>query len=178
MKNDLSCKVCEDLIPLVRDGVASEESRQAVEAHLAHCAACRAIYGGETPPEENGMGILRKLRRQLRMFTAFILFFCIFLGLSLTNGPNQFYNTLLMPLIGALGYGVFRWKALWQMPLLLFFTQAALQGLGLLRGMLSLPLFLMNLLWWTALCSLFSILGSVIAGLFCFALQKEEPHAH
>lgn len=179
MKNELTCAVCQDLIPLVRDGVASEESRQAVEAHTAHCAACQSLYGGETPPEEErGAVILRKLRRRLRMFTAFVMFFCIFLGLSLTNGPNQFYNALLMPLIGALGYGVYRWKAIWQVPLLLLLVQTVLQSLALLRGTLPPSTFFMTLLWWTSICACFSILGTVITGLLSFVFHQEEHHEH
>lgn len=38
----LSCEIVQDLLPLYCDGVCSEESRQAVEAHLEGCDACRA----------------------------------------------------------------------------------------------------------------------------------------
>ena len=31
--NEISCDVCMDLIPLVQDGIASEDSREAVEQH-------------------------------------------------------------------------------------------------------------------------------------------------
>ena len=36
------CDVIRDLLPLYLDGVCSEESRRAVEAHLAECPDCRA----------------------------------------------------------------------------------------------------------------------------------------
>lgn len=39
----LSCKVMEDLLPLYRDGVCSEESRQLVDEHLRECAACKDV---------------------------------------------------------------------------------------------------------------------------------------
>lgn len=38
----LSCEVVQDLLPLYCDGVCSQESRQAVEAHLEGCEKCRA----------------------------------------------------------------------------------------------------------------------------------------
>lgn len=38
----IPCEIIEDLLPLYCDGVCSEESRQAVEAHLAECERCRA----------------------------------------------------------------------------------------------------------------------------------------
>lgn len=37
----MNCKIVQDLLPLYHDGVCSEESRAAVEEHLAGCAACR-----------------------------------------------------------------------------------------------------------------------------------------
>ena len=40
--NQLPCGIVRDLLPLYQDGVCSPESREAVRAHLAGCAACRA----------------------------------------------------------------------------------------------------------------------------------------
>lgn len=39
----LFCDVIRDLLPLYADGVCSEESRRAVEAHLAECETCRGL---------------------------------------------------------------------------------------------------------------------------------------
>ena len=38
----MSCEIIQDLLPLYCDGVCSQDSRQAVEAHLAGCESCRA----------------------------------------------------------------------------------------------------------------------------------------
>lgn len=38
----LSCEIVQDLLPLYCDGVCSQDSRQAVEAHLEDCENCRA----------------------------------------------------------------------------------------------------------------------------------------
>lgn len=47
----LSCDIVQDLLPLYTDGVCSEDSRAAVEAHLKECPACRALSGvPELPP--------------------------------------------------------------------------------------------------------------------------------
>ena len=43
MKNE--CNVARDLMPLVIDGVASEESRKYVDEHVENCHACELIYG-------------------------------------------------------------------------------------------------------------------------------------
>lgn len=39
-----TCKMIEDLIPLAAEGLCSEESRAAVEAHIAECESCRKLY--------------------------------------------------------------------------------------------------------------------------------------
>ncbi|EJX02388.1 hypothetical protein EVA_09508, partial [gut metagenome] len=51
--NEISCDICIDLIPLVEDGVASEDSRKAVEAHVANCESCREKYSGTVPQDFN-----------------------------------------------------------------------------------------------------------------------------
>ena len=38
---NLSCKIIQDLLLLYTDDACSQESRIAVEEHLAHCPACR-----------------------------------------------------------------------------------------------------------------------------------------
>ena len=52
MKNDLSCGVARDLMPLYAEGLAGEESREALERHTAQCPACAARLAAMTAPEE------------------------------------------------------------------------------------------------------------------------------
>ena len=66
----IPCAVCRDLMPLVQDGVASPESEALVQAHMAVCPACRALWQGtddpampELPALDDGK-ILQKLRRR------------------------------------------------------------------------------------------------------------------
>ena len=56
MKNipELPCALVEDLLPAYVEGLTSEETRAAVEAHLASCPACaakRTAMGAEAEPE-------------------------------------------------------------------------------------------------------------------------------
>ncbi len=56
MKNipELPCAIVEDLLPAYVEGLTSEETRAAVEAHLASCPACaakRTAMGAEAEPE-------------------------------------------------------------------------------------------------------------------------------
>lgn len=38
------CKIIEDLLPLYRDGICSQESREMVEAHFGRCENCRKLF--------------------------------------------------------------------------------------------------------------------------------------
>lgn len=46
------CEMIQDLLPLYLDGVCSEESKKAIELHLAECSGCKAFY---TIMEETGI---------------------------------------------------------------------------------------------------------------------------
>ena len=48
----MTCEVIRDLLPLCADGVASEESRAAVKAHIRTCNECRALYESMCAPVE------------------------------------------------------------------------------------------------------------------------------
>lgn len=52
MKNDLSCGVARDLMPLYAEDLAGEESRAALERHIAQCPDCAAALAAMTAPEE------------------------------------------------------------------------------------------------------------------------------
>lgn len=170
--NEISCEVCMDLMPLVEDGVASEDSRKAVEAHVAHCEACRAKYSGEVPPDVNTEHAFFELRKKMRFVGAFAMMLGLFVGLSFTANANLFYNLLIMPVIGALGYVVFREKAIYEVPILLFVTHLVLNGINWARNMEVLDLY--SLFFWTAIYAVLALVGALIAGLFHYAFKKER----
>ena len=170
--NEITCGVCMDLIPLVKDGIAGEESRQAVEQHVKTCGACRALYGGEAPSAPDAEKAFQKLRRQIRAFLAAVMMFGIFFGLGLTAENGMFYNSLIMPVIGALGYFIFRWRALYAVPALLLASHGLMNFLGMVRGLEHLDGY--SLVMWTALYSIFAALGVLIAGLLCYAFRREK----
>ena len=70
----MKCEVVRDLIPLVIDDVASEESRNLVGEHLETCEACRAYRDGmaaqlEKPaPVEDDTSFIRFCRRLQKNF--------------------------------------------------------------------------------------------------------------
>jgi len=100
-----------DLIPLVQDGVAAGDSVSAVEQHIQSCPQCRAMWEGQIPHSADSGRILEKVRHRTRVFMGMVLMFGIFFGLSLTAGSGLFLNSLIMPVIGSIGYCLFRWKS-------------------------------------------------------------------
>lgn len=170
--SDISCEMCMDLMPLVRDGIASGDSCRAVHRHLQNCPACRAAFEGELPPPLVEGAAMEHFRRHVQLFSAMVLMFGILFGLSLTAGSGLFYNILIMPLMGAVGYCIFRWRALYTVPVLLLGTHLLTNTFGLIRGTEHLDL--LSLLMWTGLYCLFACVGTVIAGLMHFAFRKER----
>ena len=174
--NKISCDICKDLMPLVKDGIASEDSCLAVKEHVKECEACKLLYENETaelmelnPDLERELG---RLKRRIQIFSAMLLMFGVFFGLSLTASSELFLNSLIMPVIGCIGYYLFRWKSLYITPALILCTHFITNTFGLIRG--SEHLDVASLLMWSALYSIFSILGSIIAGLIHFAFRKEN----
>ena len=168
--NKISCDVCMDLMPLVQDGVASEDSRTAVLGHIAECPRCKALFEGEIPAPDHAGILLEKIRRRAQIFSAMLLMFGVFYGLMLTAGSGLFYNVLIMPAIGAIGYYLFRWRGLYILPALLLVTHLITNALGLGGEYLDFP----ALLLWTGLYCAAALVGFVIAALLHFAFRKEE----
>ena len=174
--NKISCDICKDLLPLVKDGIASEDSVQAVKEHLKECETCRNLYENEmTETKEIPSDLeqeLGKLKRRIQIFSAMLLMFGVLFGLSLTASEEMFYNSLIMPVIGALGYVIFRWQAVYQIPLLLLVMQSLINFLGLARGMEYMPF--VAILMWVGIYTIFVEIGILVAGLLHFAFRKER----
>ena len=51
MKQALNCSVARDMLPLLADGLLSQESETLLREHLSECGACREIFREMTDPE-------------------------------------------------------------------------------------------------------------------------------
>ena len=174
--NKITCDICKDLMPLVKDGIASEDSCLAVKEHVKECEACKQLLESEiAETSEVNMDLeleLGKLKRKLQIFSVVLMMFGVFFGLSLTASEEMFYNSLIMPVIGVLGYVIFRWKAVYQIPVLLLVMQCLINFLGLARGMEYMPV--MAIVMWVGIYTIFVELGVLVAGLLHFAFRKER----
>ena len=184
-EHDLPCDICRDLLPLVRDGVASEASCRAVEEHVTHCEACRELWGEEAPPPPlHREQVLGRIRRRLYAWQGAMTAAGLILGMVLANTGQAGYNILLLPVLGAAVQWLSPRRARW-LPLLVWglitavtlwpnahyllgrlaegdwYNFFAILGLSILYGLL-----------FGALCAL----GTLAAALFRYALRKEAPH--
>ena len=122
--NKISCGICRDLIPLVADEVAGEESKAAVEEHIRHCESCRKIYEENEPfPSPDDEKMLRSFRRYRIINLICIILFGALIGVSFAESQKLFYNILIMPTVGAAGVLAFGKKGLLSplLPAALFF---------------------------------------------------------
>ena len=172
MMNEISCDMCMDLMPLVNDGVASEDSKAAVELHIGKCEQCRSFYEATESREVNTDKVFSKLIGQLRSFSLLLLTFGIFFGLGLTAGEDMFCNSVIMPIIGVVGYMVFKWKAVYIVPLLLFAADVLMFIPQLISGAGWVDFY--SLIVWTVIYCALVILGVIISWLLHFALRKEK----
>lgn len=175
--NKIECEICMDLIPLVKDGIASEESYKAVEAHVKECETCRKLYGENQEPaqittDENHAW--KQIQKKWIGFFFALLCVGIVFGVSLTNQAEMFYNSLIMPIAGGCGYLIFQKRAVYKVPILLLILYAAMNVLQSLRGVESLDFY--SMLMWVAIYSIFAIFGVGIAGLFHYARQTKKTY--
>lgn len=169
--NNISCDICMDLMPLVQDGVASQDSVSAVEEHMASCPVCRALYQAPPPASGSDDAVTAKIKHKFRTFFALLTFIGMFFGISLLENQDVLYILFVMPIIGACSYPVYRWKALWKDPLVL-------SGLYLIAHMISLlqgaAFSLLGIVLWMLMITVFTDVGVLIVGLLHFAFRKEK----
>lgn len=108
--NKISCDICMDLIPLVKDEVASEDSCNAVMKHIDECSRCRALFSENIKENQNmnDKKIISKIKNHLILAAIILVILGSFIGIGLSESEGMFYNILIMPVIGILGYFVLR----------------------------------------------------------------------
>lgn len=84
----ISCDICLDLMPLVRDGVAGADSRAAVEAHISNCEDCRAVFE-QGSPECDSEQALRKTIKNIQRVCKAVLIGAALLGIVLCEMVMQ-----------------------------------------------------------------------------------------
>lgn len=101
------CELYMDLMPLVKDGAASDSSRKALEQHMAQCENCRSLFGQlpqDELPEENASKTLKKIHRSLNVTGWVLILAASIIGALLTLSDGMGFNLILFPLAGIIAY--------------------------------------------------------------------------
>lgn len=171
--NKISCDICVDLIPLVKDEIASYDSKNAVVEHIEKCETCRKIYGKEINFQKSDKIIVSKIKKNLTRVCVIIIILGILLGISLSSNQFMFYNIIIMPVIGVLSYYCLRKKTIY--ALLGVFVLVYLSFFYHSSGYLLQGAFLQAFippLWWALIYLGLTALGSLIAFLLIFGFRK------
>lgn len=121
---NISCNVILDLIPLVKDGVASDDSAIIVNDHIKICENCKSEF--ETLDAINILQssikdkkIISAMKRSIFITQIIILMAGGFLGVALSNSMGMLYNFMIMPIVG--GVSVVALKRKWYLtPIIIF----------------------------------------------------------
>lgn len=170
---EISCDVCLDLLPLVQDHIASEDSRTLVADHLAHCERCRMAANQLLPKSQlpNDKAVLRSLRRQIGKWILLFLTVGALFGIFLTNSAGMFYNFALMPLAGMVGFFALPKDKWFVLPMTVFgLSFLSTLFLNWSEGVFSFGGALIYSVIYTAL----AVLGVLVSTLFSYAFRKEK----
>ena len=178
------CSIVKDLLPLYVEDMVSKETAQFVLDHLNVCEDCKAEYDAlmsdspltniEKKPDINTeqaksfKTTIRRMNRQFNSMAYALVILLIFLGISWTGGENLMYNSLIMPVVGVFGYYVFKWKAIYKVPVLLLAVELFIYVFRLW------DIDFHSAIIWTFIYAIFVFVGIAIAFLLHYAFGKEK----
>ena len=95
------CAIVQDLIPLVNDGISSEESKEFVLKHCQDCKECQMMLD---IPVYNEEALNKKWYYKFRFSLVIFVVFLALLSCSFSGTKYQTHNFLLLPFIGYFGH--------------------------------------------------------------------------
>lgn len=136
----VSCAVVQDLMPLVRDGVASAESEALVQAHIESCADCRALWdalpaASAAPAQPDDTAVLKTVRTHVRLWLLVVVVVGLALGMAVLNSGRA---TGLLFVIFPLTCGIACWfdDGIWKLVPILAAAIVPIQSLPSLFTMM------------------------------------------
>lgn len=175
---DITCDICEDLMPLVMDHVASEDSKRAVQMHWKQCEYCREKYSGLDTSEKaiDDDKVLSNLKRKIYSMGILTVVLGLLLGIVLVDSNGVFYNFIIMPFVGGIGYLLLKQR--WYYGTIGIMVIVYLYGL--VQGFLemnyegeSLGVYFQYPLFYTIIFGILTVVGVVIAALLTYGLKGE-----
>lgn len=108
----LPCGVVQDLMPLVRDGVAGPESEALVRAHLDTCGDCRTLWEaldtqGTTPAAQpDDSAVLHRVKARVSLWLLIVVVVGLLLGMAIMGSGRAIG---LIFVVFPLTCGIARW---------------------------------------------------------------------
>ena len=181
--NKISCNICLDLIPLVKDGIASKDSENLVLGHISECNSCREIYDNYSPIPNNKSDD-KRIRKNIKKNILFAVITLLLLGFSwaiiLSNSMNMFYNSLIMPTIGIFAYILLNKKA-YLSAITILISSFIFDFIKCWNDTISIISFkekffnsAMNGIFYGVIYTFFCIIGILIGFCFTYVFEKEN----
>ncbi|MDO5541105.1 MAG: zf-HC2 domain-containing protein [Eubacteriales bacterium] len=141
----ITCGICEDLIPLVEDGIAAEESKKAVLSHIAGCAKCRNKYSNLEEKEitkrdsflcneKDDRRILMDIREKISIWLLTGICVSLMAGvlIVITSSSSPWLMVLVFPFVSGFVYliGGRTWRYVPLIAAVLWIIIALLMGIG------------------------------------------------
>jgi predicted anti-sigma-YlaC factor YlaD len=109
----ISCNVISDLIPLVKDKVASEESSRLVLEHIMSCEKCRLEFEGCDVPATTGVDdrkVVSSIKKRLLFGASSLFLIGGIIGMTVNNNttPNMTAALIAVMSIAIVGLMLFR----------------------------------------------------------------------
>jgi len=99
---EISCDMCMDLMPLVRDGVASPDSVAAVERHIAGCDRCRVLFHDDPLPEGDEMAGMNRAIKRVKTVSTICLWVLLLTGILLCELVMQGSSLFFLIVAGSI----------------------------------------------------------------------------
>ncbi|HAS74084.1 MAG TPA: hypothetical protein DCS67_08060 [Clostridiales bacterium UBA8960] len=177
---NINCGVILDLIPLVKDGVASHESTLLVNEHVLGCESCKAefetfksIQMDEQPLRDRK--IIFDIKRSIYITQVVILTLGAIFGIALSSSMGMFYNFIIMPVIGGVACMSFKEKWIFAPAIILILTYLWQTVLGIAEYGISGTSLTMGL-YYSVVYAVLVVFGAIIAMLLRFAFERGEAY--
>ena len=178
----VSCAVVQDLMPLVRDGVASADSEALVQAHIESCADCRALWDAlpatsAAPAQPDDAAVLKTVRTHVRLWLLVVVVVGLALGMAVLNSGRA---TGLLFVIFPLTCGIACWfdDVVWKMVPVFAAAIVLIQSLPSLMHAMQFTTFasaLFSYLWGACplavVLAVLCLLGALAARLLRYAVK-------
>ncbi|MBL4932205.1 zf-HC2 domain-containing protein [Clostridium paridis] len=110
---NISCDIILDLIPLVNDRVASEDSIKLVAEHIKGCESCKLEFESHTLPirtELDDKKVVSSIKKKLFFAMSALLLIGAFIGMALNKNSHSNFMPAIIVVLGIAFVGIMIFK--------------------------------------------------------------------